>query len=210
MGPDDGETNIVIRHLGTTEEGIAFDLIISNTSALYATAFNSFNNVWPPFGYLTMNIDSQMDMKFSFVKTRTMIPLVLPKFYFSFFDLDAADVTMGAAESVSIGGFESYLVPADSELAVSTNSRGQTTFAATKVGSSADNPTDPMKLAVHQENRAVTLKFVNTAEFEASYLVAAAPNSAVRGRDVFFAGKSKLATNPCATLTTTPAPVIPS
>jgi len=211
LGPDNfagSEPNIVIRHLGTTEGGIKFDMIISNTTALYASAYSKFNNVWSPFGYLTMAIDSQMDMKFSIVETGTKIPLVLSKFYFSFFDLDAGDDTMGAAESVSIGGFESYLVPADSELAIGTNGRGQTTFAATVVGSSADNPDDPMNLNVQQENRAVTLKFVNTAEFEATYMVAAAPNSNPSGRDVFFSGKSKLATNPCAT--PTPTPVIPS
>merc|ERR1719454_1664409 len=125
--------------------------------------------------------------------------MVLPKFYFTFFDMDTSnplwapplDDQSGGAERLATSGFEKYIVGPDTELDISTNDKGQTVFQATVFGETADNPSDPTKLNLQQKNRAITFLFENKAEFELTY--ECLPGGGSRGREVFFAGKSQLA-----------------
>lgn len=200
-GPDNGEEKIIVAGLGTYQ-GKMFDMQITSTSDRYSSQFADYNSVYIGFGYITMDSDragSALDLKFTIVEAGTSTPMALPMFYFSFFDFDQsqplAPHATGGSESLAISGYESYYITNETELAVGNNSKGQTTFSATKVGGSDDNPTAPMTLTKHQQNKAVTFKFENTSSFEATMQVS--PNAVSRGREVYFSGKTNLATNPC-------------
>merc|ERR1719272_682096 len=175
---------------------------ISSTSDRYSSEWAAYNSVYGSFGYVTMNSDkngSQMDLKFKIVETGTNKSMKLPFFFFTFFDIDqSAPISgyeEGGAEEVAVSGYKEYYVTTNTELEVGKNSKGQTSFRATKEGDSTDNPTNPMRLTEHQQSKAVTFKFVDTSEFEVTCAVS--PHARSRGREVYFAGKSNLATNPC-------------
>jgi hypothetical protein len=210
-GPDTGEKHMRLNNMGkipalpfTTSDMHAgkdrrFDLLVSSTSAKYTTpdGYAPYNGVYGYFGYLTMSPGSEFKIKFQFVEPNTTTPITLPKFYFTFFDLDTGDVynnNSGAAEEVSISGYEKYFVGPDTELAIRKNDKGGHYFKATRYGTGADNPKDPLKLTQQQQNRAVTFQFMEKSEFEASYVVGKGESL---GRDIYFAGKSQLALNPC-------------
>lgn len=197
-GPDSGDEFLRLLNVGTVE-GKVFDLLISSTSDKYTTpeGYAQYNGVYGYFGYLTMSTGSEFNIKFRFVEANTTTPITLPKFYFTFFDLDTGDVTnnkSGAAEEATATGYEKYFVGPDTELSVQKNDQGVDSFRATKYGTGADNPKDPLALTKQQQNRAVTFQFLEKSEFEATYVVS--PGASV-GRDIYFAGKSQLALNPC-------------
>lgn len=216
LGPDVGDEGIRLAKLGE-HNGQEFDLYISSVSTRYESPWASWNGLDGLFGYITMGNTTAMDLRFSIIKTgaipngagafdeNDLFPLT--KFYFTFFDLDTSDPPWAppwqdpmedqseGAEKLSISGFKQYLLGPDSELAVTTNADGQTCFEATVFGETSDNPINPLKMNTQQKNRAVTLLFENTAEFELTYETT--PGGNARGREVFFAGKSQLATDPC-------------
>jgi hypothetical protein len=159
--------------------------------------YAKYNGVYGYFGYVTMSTGSRFDLEFTIVKSGTEEPMPLDKFYFTFFDLDTGDPDgdqSGSAEICSATGYEKYMLGPNSELKVEKDSKGVTTFRATTYGTGADNPTDPLLLTEQQQNRAVTFMYLKTAKFVVSYEVGEGRSI---GRDVYFAGKSQLATNPC-------------
>merc|ERR1719213_1055888 len=96
-------------------EGKMFDMLISSTSDRYETpdGYAQYNGVYGFFGYLTMKTGSTFDIKFQFVEANTTTPIVLPKFYFTFFDIDTADKTntnRAGGETASCSGYEQYFV----------------------------------------------------------------------------------------------------
>jgi len=200
-----------LSNLGT-HEGKTFDLIVSSTSDSYTPPVSRkgekmqvYNGVYGFFGYLSLVSDSHVDLKFTIVESGTDTELVLPKFFFSFFDMDSGNsapgYTQGGAEILSARGFKEAHLGPKTELAVTeghvekNKGEGWKTFGATVYGTYADNPSDPMNMTETQMNRAVTLEMQNTASFEATYTVL--PNSTTLGRDIYFAGRSQLALLPC-------------
>jgi hypothetical protein len=192
-----------------THLGKSFDLVISTTSDRYQppAGYQQYNGVYDYFGYIAMRLESAMDVKFSIVETGTNDLMVLPKFFFSFFDLDTGVETgdqSGAAERVKIKGFEQYFVGNETELHIGKDeATGQTTFTATRYGESHDNPDNPYNMTQLQQNRALSFMFVNTAEFEVTYELN--PGGTSLGREVYFAGASQLARQLCSPVPSAPA-----
>jgi hypothetical protein len=201
LGPDSGSEGLRVGDLGIDPvSGKYFDLLITTTDR-YISNWADWNNVYGLFGYLTMNNNTAMDLMFTIVETNTSTPLVLNKFYFTFFDLDTSNPNgdqQGGKEILYVGGHTKHLLGPNTELAITENAndKGQTKYEATVFGESADNPTDPMAMSVQQQNRAVTFQFDDTSSFEMTYV--SAPGGLSRGREVYFAGKSQLALLPCA------------
>merc|ERR1712129_586994 len=50
---------------------------------------------------------------------------------------------------------------------VSEGTDGYVTFKATKEGTGVDNPQNPLMLTTEQKNKAVTVRYINTGNFEA-------------------------------------------
>jgi len=186
--------------LGFDDDGTAFDMLVFSDTPRYITkkGYAQWNGVYGYFGYMTMKINSGMDLKFQIVKSGTNTPMVLRRFYFTLFDLDTGDPNgdqSGGAEIVSAKGYSQYFVTEETELAVSTSDDGKTRFAATVYGTGADNPWDPNHMTQLQQNRAVSFEYIDTSEFYISYDLA--PGGGSQGRDVYFAGKSELVRNTC-------------
>merc|ERR1712178_371553 len=91
-------------------------------------------------------------------------------------------------------------------MGVIPRSGGQISFQGTQLvgadGSSTE-PTDPDVLTTAQQNAAVSLSFVDTAEFEARFesLPGTAPGKLAD--DLYFSGKSQLSSLNCQTTLTT-------
>jgi hypothetical protein len=181
-----------------SHNGKVFDLVISSTTDRYTPPpdFAQWNGVYDKFGYIAMILQSSMDAKFQVVEANTSTPMVLPKFLFSFFDMDTGvEGGLGAAESTTVSGFAKYYVSDSTELTITTTAEGKTKFEASVYGDSKDNPIDPMNMTPLAMNRAVTFLFLDTSEFEISYELR--PGGSSAGREVYFAGRSQLVNTIC-------------
>merc|ERR1719272_921091 len=221
VGPDAGDEYLRLSNMGT-HEGKTFDFLIASTSDAYTpplptsgdykdVKMQKYNGVYGFFGYLSLKSDTHMDLKFTVVESGTDTELVLPKFFFTFFDMDTGNsepgYTQGGAEVLSARGFKEAHLGPNTELEITDGHRdsggantgskgvGWKTFGATVFGDNFDNPSDPMNMTAQQMNRAVTFEMENTASFEATYTVLA--NSTTFGRDIYFAGRSQIALLPC-------------
>jgi len=199
FGPDSGDENLRLSNMGVYGDQ-KFDLLIASTSSRYITKRESayWHGVWDYFGYLTMALESAADWRFTIVKAGTDEPLALSKFYFTFYDLDSGDPNdfSRGAEIVAVGGFDEYLVGPNTELKITTDDQKRTVFQAGTFGTSADNPSDPKQMTQQQQNRAITFLFTDTSTFDVTYSLTEGGMST--GREVYFGGKSVLATNPCS------------
>jgi hypothetical protein len=200
LGPHFNKTEgIRVSDLGTWN-GQSFDMLIESTSDRYTSNWAHWNGVYGYFGYLTTNVGEGMDLRFTIVESGTTTPFVLPKFYFSFFDLDTANgdtsgIPKKGAEEITVGGYYQYILGPNTELQIVDTADGRKAFRAQVYGDSLDNPNDPQNMTEPQMNRAITLEFRDTASFEASYQVL--EGAIGKGREVYFAGKSELAYLPC-------------
>jgi len=199
-----------ISNLGE-HEGKQFDMIVNSLTPSYVAPddFYQWNNVYGYFGYLIVGMNSHIDARFTIVETGTNTPMVLPKWYFTFFDLDKSvnaaqdDPPTQGNEKVAVKGFSQYFAAdstGTSELKVTADDPepGFTSFESSVFGDTSDNPKNPMNMNDQQKGRAVTFEFLNTATFDATYTVSpcVGPTCTI-AREVYFAGKSQLATDPC-------------
>jgi hypothetical protein len=183
-------------------DGKVFDLVITSTTdsytppsptADYPDGFAKYNGVYGYFGYLVMRLNTKMDLKFQIVEEGTDTPMVLPKFFFSFLDMDTG--SGGAAGEILVAnGFVKYYVDDATELAIEDKG-GDTQFSATVYGESTDNPNNPYIMTPQQRARAVTFRFEDTSEFTITYDLT--PGGASQGREVYFSGISELLKKYC-------------
>jgi len=183
-------------------------MITSRTNNYVAPYYYyKYNNVYGNIGYIYVGMNSQVDVKFTIVESGTNTPLVLPKWYFSFFDLDKSvdalqdDPPTQGNEKVAVKGFSQYVyhdTKGESELKVTADDpAGFTSFQSSHFGN-YKVPKDPMDMTDEQKRRAVTFEFRNTATFDATYTVApCVGQTCTVGRAFNFGGKSQLATDPC-------------
>jgi len=150
------------------------------------------------YGQINVKTGSSVDLTFTLLKSGTDERVTLDDFYLSFLDLDQG-LENAATESITISdhAFEKYYVSEETELSIS-QSGGLTRIASTKYGTSADNPTDPLKLTPLQASRTATFLFRKTDQVRMTLGAGDSPDG--HGRNFFFAGK---ASEPCATTTTT-------
>jgi len=95
--------------------------------------------------------------------------ILLPHAAISFFDLDTGYDNNHSVEHVSVAGYSAYYLSNETQITVShDHDNGITAFTATKEGTGADNPTDPIELTREQKDRAVTLELtaVKHVDFE--------------------------------------------
>merc|ERR1711981_1100541 len=145
--------------------GQKFDLLITSTN--FSSSFPPFSGHWDrKFGFLFINRLTAVHLHFQIVQTGTTTPLKLPKFYFTFYDIDA-DADSKGEEKLTVSGLHQHIVSPNTDLVIS-RSDGQVSFQGTKLfgaDESTTEPTDPDVMTTAQQNAAVTLFFVDTAEF---------------------------------------------
>lgn len=176
-------------------QGAPVDLVISATSAYQASNIRQ-TRLKGRSGQINVAGGSSVDLNFRFVKSTTNVDAWLPKFAFTFSDLDQGRWGR-ARKTVEVEGFDRFVVAADHELAIKNMTPQRMSFSSTKYGHFCDNPRHPLQLRevkckghkVDQAKRSVMLVFTNTHSFNATFRV----GKSRRGRLLVFAGLSSLA-----------------
>jgi len=194
-------------HVGVSPWGRPLDLVVTSESKRYRTPYAKGNGLYGHFAHLTLSTGSAVDLLMRFIDSETNASVVLPKFYITFFDIDAGDRDpRRGAEQLQVHGVKQYFVSDNTELFISKKNgfEGSYSFIATRYGTGADNPRSPLGLTGLQKKRTVSVLFTNVDRFKASYLVTPG-GSAVR--DIYFAGVSDMYADPCPTAETTTVPI---
>jgi len=196
-------------HVGVSPWGRPFDLVVTSESKRYRTPQPQGNNIFGDFAHLTLATGSGVDLLMRFIDSETNASVVFPKFYITFFDIDAGNPdNRRGAEQLVVKDCKQHFVSDNTELYISKKSgfgSSYTSFKATRYGTGADNPRSPLGLTGLQKRRTVSVLFTNTDRFKASYLVSQGGLSA--GRDIYFAGVSDMYADPCPTAETTTVPI---
>merc|ERR1712072_288651 len=205
LGPDSGLEGM--RFTGGGEHnGQEFDLLITSTN--FSSDFFPFSGKMHngKFGWLFINRQTAVHLHFQIVQTGTTTPFKLPKFYFTFYDIDA-DSDSNGEEKLTVSGLHQHIVSPNTDLVIS-RSDGQVSFQGTKLfgaDESSTEPTDPDVMTTAQQNAAVTLLFVDTAEFAATFESLPGTKWEVCRHcgkvadDLYFSGKSQLSSLHCET-----------
>jgi len=88
-------------------------------------------------------------------------PIAFPLGAMTFFDFDTGKDNVNSVEHLTISGYSAYFLTNTTQISVTHNPDGTTTFTATKEGSGSDNPTDPLELTVLQKDKTVSFEFTN-------------------------------------------------
>jgi len=212
LGPDSGLEGMRFAGIGE-HNGQEFDLLITSTNFSLPAPISPdyrFSGNFGKFGFLVMNRQMAVHLHFQIVQTGTTTPFKLPKFYFTFYDIDA-DADSKGQEKLTVSGLHEHIVSPNTDLVIS-RSDGQVSFQGTKLfgaNESFTEPTDPDVMTSAQQNAAVSLLFVDTANFSVVFESLPGTTGSVCRHcgevadDLFFSGKSQLSSLHCET---TPAP----
>jgi len=155
------------------------------------------NGLWKDKGMGTIAVrgGQTVRVRFQFFDKETRNPKSIPKFAFTFYDLDQhADGK--EEEFVKLYTFQSAVKTKFTEVSHTIHDVDGVpfagTFASSKPGNWHDNPTEPMTLNRQQRNRAVTLTFADTSAFEADLGSTGQKVSSKSHRAVLFAPKATL------------------
>jgi len=189
------------------------DLVVTNIS-FYGDVSKSGKS-WK-FGRISQQTGITTEFQFQFVEEGTYTPKILEEFYFSFFDIDEF-LEHNNQESLTVSGYDSYMVEPQTDLLVYPNGEGGMTFKSQKPGWGCDNPNNPETLGwveppccdelpmfngscydlgyavpVSQRNRSVALIFQNRSSFTARFSVSGTWKPGTSGRFFLFSGESSL------------------
>lgn len=197
-GPDSGSADLTYSNVmpGT-------NLVVTATSPYTPNSLNPSGGVMRNgarngFGVINMASGSSVDLTFSLQDAATGAPKAVDHFVFTFVDGDHG-MSHESRESVTISGFTSYILDAESTLSVDnalddddsrSQGNGRATFVSTLRGSKQDNPESAYALTKLQSRRSVSVLFENKSEFT---VTASERNYAnPQGRNIFFTGASNL------------------
>lgn len=197
-GPDSGSADLVFGNVA-----LGTNLVVAATSPYTPNMLNPAggvlrNGVRQGFGVINMASGSEVELTFSLVDSATGAPKTHPGFVITFFDGDHG-MAHESRESVTVTGFTSYSVSADTTLTVAgtvvddaslAGGEGLASFTSTLRGSKEDNPVSPMSLSGLQKRRSFSVYFENKAEFAVKLSETGYVNP--QGRNVFFAGSSNM------------------
>jgi len=204
----DGEMRV--ESVGSSREGDAIkllDMVVKrtpNTPYKYANTKNNKVN-----GYYGMiNLDSnngEGTFDFCFVESATGAPFTLDHFYFSFYDLDAANSVKGFEQiTLKKKDFLEYFVTNSTEIQVFQETSTELTLEATEYGTAGDNPDDPNDLSQLQQNRGVVFLMKSMNCFQLKLSVRCEEGGCGGGRNFLFAGRANQLIPQCPT----PSPTI--
>jgi len=186
-----------------------FDLVVEVISDNYTPKTPGQNGLNGNFGQVNVKSGTDVTLKFSFVDHETGKPVVIPKFEWTFFDLDHTindDGSPKAQETVRVCDFSGDFLGAirtdQHSFTEWMDSEGCSNFQSGEFGDGCDNPLTEIDLGevtcgdrtTNQLNKAVALSFKQKSSFE----ITLKTGEGGGGRNFFFAGKSLLAyQDPC-------------
>lgn len=139
-------------------------------------------------GRISVNSTEQTHLRFQFVRSGTLAPVVLPRVYFTLFDVDGGHGSIHS-KKVTAGGMVAYYISESSSLVINKTNDGRFEF----LGDSSDGGRQPSDSSVEDMwlnslKRTVVLDFRDTAEFTIAVQALPHPN----GQVLEFAGWSEL------------------
>lgn len=179
--PASGNSNLANVASETTPEGIIFPgkyidpkkntektvkVVVNALPPSDKTDTGTSNGLWSKYAGIAVNGGKSMHLKFS-IKDENDNPVILRELDITFFDIDRHQ-EKGDVEYVKLWSPTAYYVTNGNLINITKNAaEGSVTFAATKDGTGADNPSDPLALTAEQKHKAVTVKYENADFFEA-------------------------------------------
>lgn len=192
------------------KDGVGYDMVVTaDTTYTPAEVLdNGFECGRPAegcingrFGAVSVAKGNSVDLTISFQKATDQSPLTLNSFLFSVHDIDQFNSQM--KEKIYITGFTGNVIVANgTEVNVQTEGDGRTSLTSRQNGVAADDPTDPLRLAVvggvDQRKRSAAFLFENvdsiTLTFEVICDNCAATTTGEIGRTFLFSGDTNLVT----------------
>lgn len=212
QGPDDGEEALIFGNVAPDT-----NLVITATTSYTPNSLNptggvTHNGARDGFGVINMASGTSVDLVFRLVDSATGAAKSIGDFAITFFDGDHG-MAHESREAITVSGFTSYIIAAESTLdvdpiQVDADSRaagnGIAKFTSKMRGSKVDNPLEPMSMNTLQRRRTVALLFENKSEFQVTASESGYTNP--QGRNIFFAGASSLICNADAKCTSFECP----
>uniref|UniRef100_A0A7S1R466 Uncharacterized protein n=1 Tax=Alexandrium catenella TaxID=2925 RepID=A0A7S1R466_ALECA len=170
QGPQPGEQSLIFAS-NRTEGGVTVKRLAFRVTALspYSPGWAQMNGLSHglvgKYGQVTLKPATNVTLRIQTFDLDTKEPIHMPSAAFTFFDLDEYKGHQ-ASEYVTVRNFESFELTPSTEVRMSKNADGSTTFQASTEGTYDDNPVDPLLLTEQQKNRAVTVRFGNVSEIE--------------------------------------------
>lgn len=124
------------------------------------------NGIWGKYAGIAVKGGRKLHLKFS-IKDENDDPVILRELDVTFFDIDRHR-EKGDVEYVKLWSPGKHYVTSNTLVSITKNeTENSVTFGATRDGTGADNPKDPLALSAEQKHKAVTLKYLNADHFEA-------------------------------------------
>eukprot|EP00927_Polykrikos_kofoidii_P032366 TRINITY_DN275_c0_g1_i2.p1 TRINITY_DN275_c0_g1~~TRINITY_DN275_c0_g1_i2.p1 ORF type:complete len:446 (-),score=47.20 TRINITY_DN275_c0_g1_i2:360-1697(-) len=165
-GPDSGSEQVHILGLVATDDERT-DLVITADS-LYRSQQPLENGLAHDFGLINFQCNTSAKLWFQFVDSETHVLRHYSKIYMTLYDFDQS--SDGMFEEATINGATAIWVSDTTELISNMSSKGGSWRSSTH-GTSKDNPRDKEHMTKEQRDRALTVLFENTGEFEITLAV---------------------------------------
>jgi len=186
-GPDVGGEEVIRYGNAADVRGTKVDVVVSATG--YNTTQTGRNGLLGEIGIVNMVNNNDAQFKLSFVESGTNTPVVMEQFILAFLDLDKG--IKGGRETLHINGYRSFSTIGHTEVVVDA---GAGTFAASRHGTKADNPSDPKMLTDVGAQRTVSFEFpAGLTEVPFTYTISQNFNKRDwEGREFMFAGMTSV------------------
>eukprot|EP00419_Tripos_fusus_P052307 CAMPEP_0172807240 /NCGR_PEP_ID=MMETSP1075-20121228/6874_1 /TAXON_ID=2916 /ORGANISM="Ceratium fusus, Strain PA161109" /LENGTH=463 /DNA_ID=CAMNT_0013646187 /DNA_START=46 /DNA_END=1437 /DNA_ORIENTATION=+ len=119
---------------------------------------NTYNGLHGKFLSILMRAGEHLNFTIGVYDVDTNEPLTLPIFSITFFDIDMS--RKKSSEYIIAQDFEHYYVANGTQLNITENHDGTTTFHATLAGTGADNPEESEALTEFSKEKGVTLEYL--------------------------------------------------
>lgn len=169
VGPDSGVAELRYSLAGTTEDGVAFDLVVTALNAYKGNGIR--NGIHEKFGRISLDCSATggttTEFRFSFVQPGTNTPVTLSEVHMAIFDLDGKDPH--GVEVAASKGYKGYVTDANPSVVASRLADGRTKFSSSQAVNNVPNPTDPEAVTTEQRQSSIMYFYADVSAFEVTF-----------------------------------------
>jgi hypothetical protein len=151
------------------------------------------------FGFINVACGTHVDLVIAFTVNGT--PAILERFYMTYADLDSDNAGLMHEYFGVFSPYQEKYLGNVTELDERAMDSGGRKWVSTKPGTGSNNPNNPNFLTSAEQNRAVTLEFVNTSSIKVVVGVTKSGDVCNGARNVMFALRSNMVPYVCNTCT---------
>lgn len=207
LGPDSGDKSIIYHRVGSYN-GEILDLVmrVVGQGGYDGVVDNNILDHDALMGIINMKTNLTTDLELFIRSNVTGLKVVLPRFFFTVFDIDAGSIAgqgddgarEAGVESNTLGPLYAFYTRKDAHLVISRDPARPdfVKFTAATGGTEADNPADPFSLTDDQARKTVMGEFRNVDHFYMRMAV----TDGWGHRNMLFSGVSEMASSmfgPC-------------